>query len=377
MLTDQSRQRDFPTLAGMTYLNTAAEGIPPQVVIKALAQYSQDKLLGMDGRALHEIQWNGVRQQAATAFGLEPDEIGICSCSSEAFNLAALALRLREGDEVIINDLDFPAGATPWQLPGSPATVRLWRSRNGMLHNEDLAALLNSRTRLVTTSMVSFYNGFRVDLSAIADVVRRQSPALIAVDVTQALGRVPLNLAEADLMISSTHKWLLATHGGGLIGVPKSRAAQWTVPAGGWFNLVNAFDANRFEVVPTPKSGAASFCVGMPNYPAVYAIHAALNYIQQITVQAIEAHTAPLVQACLDGLKKLDVDLLTPQQPGALAGIIAFRHPRAEKIHCQLKQRDIHVMCHAGRLRVALHGYNTMSDVEWFLKALHSILPHV
>ncbi len=118
----------------MTYLNTAAEGIPPQVVVRAFEQYMQDKLLGMDGRIRHEEQWQGAHRQIAIEFGLEPDDIGICSCSSEAFNWAASALRLREGDEVVINDLDFPAGATPWLLPDSTATVRIWRARNGSLH---------------------------------------------------------------------------------------------------------------------------------------------------------------------------------------------------------------------------------------------------
>ena len=104
MLTDESRHTDFPCLGAMTYLNTAAEGIPPHCVTAALEQYARDKLLGMDGRLLHEKQWSGVREGAAKAFGLSPDEIGICSCSSEAFNLAALALQLKDNDEVIINE---------------------------------------------------------------------------------------------------------------------------------------------------------------------------------------------------------------------------------------------------------------------------------
>ena len=62
MLTTDSRQRDFPSLEGVSYLNSAAEGIPPRSVVDALAQYAQDKLLGMDGRALHEAQWQSARQ---------------------------------------------------------------------------------------------------------------------------------------------------------------------------------------------------------------------------------------------------------------------------------------------------------------------------
>ncbi|MCI0363235.1 MAG: aminotransferase class V-fold PLP-dependent enzyme [Phycisphaerales bacterium] len=360
----------------MTYLNTAAEGIPPRAVVEALAQYAQDKLLGMDGRALHEAQWRALRQLAAQALGLTSDEIGICSCSSEAFNLAALALQLRDGDEVVINNLDFPAGATPWLQPSCPATVRLWRSRQGALPIEDLIPLLGPRTRLVSLSLVSFYNGYRVILPEVVAAIRRYSAALLAVDVTQALGRVSLDLTDADLIISSTHKWILGSHGWGLVGVPRSRAELWTVPAGGWFNLQNAFDADRFERA-VPKLGAASFAVGMPNYPAVYANRAALEYLQTVTVSAIEAYATPLVCACLEGLKKLPVELLTPDEHRSLAGIIAFRHPRAETIHRRLREQNIHIMCQAGRMRVALHGYNTPADVDRFLSAMHEALRDV
>ena len=53
MLTHDTRLQDFPSLETMTYLNTAAEGIPPRVVGEALAQYVRDKQLGMDGRVPH------------------------------------------------------------------------------------------------------------------------------------------------------------------------------------------------------------------------------------------------------------------------------------------------------------------------------------
>ena len=376
MLTDATRQADFPSLTGRTYLNTAAEGIPPTAVIDALARYGQDKLLGMDGRERHQAEWQAARTQVAQAYGLTPEEIGLCSCSSEAYNLAAMALELQEGDEVVINDLDFPAGATPWLQPSCPATVKLWRSKDGALRVEDLIPLLGPKTRLVTVSLVSFFNGHKIALPAVVDAVQKHSSALLSLDVTQALGRIPLELAGADLIVSSTHKWILATHGGGLVGVPSAVADRWTVPAGGWFNLQNAFEADRFERTVT-KPGAASFSVGMPNYPAIYAINAGLNYVQSVGIEAIDAHCQSLVRFCLDELKSLPFELLTPDEPGAMAGIVAFRHPDAERIHRSLHAKNIHIMSQAGRLRVAIHGYNTMSDMEHVMRSLREALDEV
>ena len=357
----------------MAYLNSAAEGIPPVAVGEALQQYFRDKQLGMDGRERHQDRWEAAKALVAEFYGLSAGEVGICSSSSEAFNLAAQAMRLVEGDEVVINDLDFPAGATPWLQETCPATVRLWRARAGALHVEDLAGLLGPRTRLVTTSLVSFYNGFMVPLPAVLTTVRKGSDALLAVDVTQALGRIPLDLTGVDLIVSSTHKWILASHGGGLIGVPRARQQDWTVPAGGWFHLEDAFGPARFERVVS-RPGAASFTVGMPNYPAVYAIGAALQFIKGIGVAEIDRAARPLVLAALEGLARLQVELLTPREDSALAGILALRHPKADEIARRLRAQEIHLMCHAGRLRVSLHGYNTMADVESFLRALSDVM---
>ena len=373
MLTPQSRREAFPTLEEMVYLNTAAEGIPPLSVGRALDQYFADKQRGMDGRDAQFAQYEAAKALAAKLYGLSEEEIGICSCSSDAFNLAAQALQLREGDQVVINDLDFPAGATPWLQPTCPATVKLWRSREGALRVKDLVPLLSNKTRLVSSSLVSFYNGYMIPLPQVVEAVQRHSPALLALDVTQSLGRVPLDLSGVDLIVSSTHKWTLGSHGGGLVGVPQARAEAWTVPAGGWFNLQDAFGPDRFQRAVS-KPGAAGFTVGMPNFPAIYSIRAGLEYVIGVGIAAIDAACRPLVQACLEGLAELPVEMLTVGRAEDLAGIVAFKHPRFEAINRRLRAENVHAMAQAGRMRVSIHGYNTMSDIERFLRVLGDVL---
>jgi selenocysteine lyase/cysteine desulfurase len=217
MLTESTRLRDFPNLADMSYLNTAAESIPPLSAGEAIQAYWRDKVRGMKGRDGHFAQVEACREVSARMLDLSTEEVSFCSCSSEAYNLLASALQLQRNDEVVITDLDFPAGVTPWLRAAEAPAMRVWTSTAGSLDVKDLEPLLNHRTKLVQVSLVSFYNGHRIDWRPFRDTVRRIAPgAIISVDVTQALGRVVLDCDDADILISSTHKWTLGIHGGSL-----------------------------------------------------------------------------------------------------------------------------------------------------------------
>ena len=354
----------------MAYLNTAAESVPPLCVAEAVARYMADKARGMRGREAHFAAVEACREVSARWVGLKPEEVSFCSCSSEAYNLLASALGLSAEDEVVVSDLDFPAGVTPWLRGTAGATLRVWEAVGGELQVADLMPLLSERTRLVQVSLVSFYNGHRVDWKPLREAVRALAPrALIAVDVTQALGRVPLDCEGADVIISSTHKWTLGIHGGCVVGVPEARAEELTTQAGGWYHLTNAFDADRFQRA-VPRPGAASFSVGMPNFVSLYALDAALRYLDSVGLAEIGAVADPLVRAVHEGLGRLGITPLCPVREGQATGIVAFRHQRSAEMHAALEAEEIHVMHQAGRVRLALHGYNTESDVRRALEVL-------
>jgi cysteine desulfurase/selenocysteine lyase len=373
MLTDSTRRRDFPALDGISYLNTAAESIPPLCVYEAIETYWRDKTRGMKGRDGHFAQVEACREISARMIGLEMSEVSFCSCSSEAYNLLASALNLGADDEVVITDLDFPAGATPWLRAIQAPKVRVWRAEEGALNPETLVTLLNERTKLVQVSLVSFYNGHRIAWAAFRAMVRQHAPnALVSVDVTQALGRLLLDCDDADIIISSTHKWTLGIHGGCVIGIPQGQASRLTTHAGGWFHLQNAFEADRFERA-VPKTGAASYSVGMPNFVALYALNASLRYLEEVGIENIERHADPLVQECDTGLRGLGLKPMCAWDPQNPSGIVAFQHPQSALLHKALEHENIHVMHHAGRIRIAIHGYNTHEDVANVLRVLETV----
>ncbi len=370
MLTSEARQSEFPSLEGRIYLNTAAEGIPPLSAKSALDEYFQSKAAGMDGRESLFREFDECRKSAAGVFGLSPDEISFCSSTSEAYNLLATSIQFSEGDNVIVTDLDFPAGATPWlRLPASPE-VRLWKHRDGVLHLEDLEPLIDENTRLVQVSLVSFLTGYRVEWAPLRDLVRqRNSESILAVDVTQAAGRIVLDCLDADCIFASSYKWLLGSHGGCVVAIPDHAKSKVTAQAGGWYNLANAFDEDRFtraESLP----GAASFAVGMPSFPAIYTLKAGMDLLNTTGVAAIANHADQLVTRLHGGLKDLGIKPMSPHQPGNSSGIVSFQSDNDKALSETLHARNIHIMHQAGRLRVSIHGDNQMSDIDATLKAL-------
>ena len=72
--------------------------------------------------------------------------------------------------------------------------MKVWRNRGGRLVTDDLVALVGPKTRFVTVSLVSFYNGFTVRLPEVVAAVRKHSPALLAVDASGRI--VPSRLAK-------------------------------------------------------------------------------------------------------------------------------------------------------------------------------------
>lgn len=374
MLHTATRLRDFPALRDIAYLNTAAESIPPQCVHEALERYWRDKTLGMKGRDGHFAAVESCREISAAMTGLRTGEVSFCSCSSEAYNLLAGALDLSAEDEVVVTDLDFPAGATPWLRAARSPVTRLWKSHGGALHTSALEPLLGPRTRLVQVSLVSFYNGHRIAWQPFYQMVRQLAPqALISVDVTQALGRVELGCAEADILISSTHKWTLGIHGGCVVGIPERNAERLTTHAGGWYHITNAFEADRFEHAHS-KTGAASFSVGMPGFAALYALDAALRYLQATSVAAISTHADALVTELHSGLVTLGLEPMCPLDARLPTGIVAFQHPRSGEMHTALESAGVQVMHHAGRIRLAVHGYNTKADISRTLSVLREVV---
>jgi cysteine desulfurase / selenocysteine lyase len=101
------------------------------------------------------------------------------------------------------------------------------------------------------------------------------------------------------------------------------------------------------------------------NFPGVYALEAALDYVEAVGWRAVWARVARLVQQLSTGLEQLGYETITP--PKARAGIISFRACEVHTLVERLNEVAVIVAERRGLLRVSPHFYNTASDVDRFL----------
>ena len=362
----------FPGTQDVTYLDTAAEGLPPCSFSDALQAYARDKNLGTPGRQrLHEVE-REVIGSAGRLLGTSPEDIVLLSSASEGLNLLANSPHWRPG-EVLISDLEFPSNVVPWlRLRPQVVSLNVIPTERGSIRIEDYLSRMTAATRLVSVSQVSYKSGTQIPfLRELSQEVHRRG-ALLCVDATQALGRVPVSVEGIDFLVSSSYKWLLGSHGLAVVYVAPALREHLTASTAGWYSIQDLFTPDRFESF-SHKHGAAALATGMPNFPAIYALREGLNTILMEGPDRIHAALRPLVQYLRQGLEDRGFDLLTPADPQFASGIVSFAHENPKWLGAQLARQGVVVWTGDGRVRVSIHLYNDRSDVDRFFAALDSL----
>jgi selenocysteine lyase/cysteine desulfurase len=221
-------------------------------------------------------------------------------------------------------------------------------------------------------SQVSYKTGTQLPyLSALADEAHRAG-ALFCVDATQALGRVPVSVEGVDYLVASSYKWLLGTHGLGVVYVAPELREQLRPGTAGWYSVESVFHEQRFESF-TPRRCAGGLQAGMPNFPGLFALKAGIDYLLSVGVERLDCELRPLVRTLRAGLAADGLDLLTPAAPEYASGIVSFACDDPEEKAAWLAERDVVVWGGDGRIRISLHVYNDREDVERCLDAIRRL----
>ena len=371
---DLPNKSRFPRAREVAYLDTGAEGLPPVEAEDALRAYYRDKASGTPGRRRMHAEEDACVSATARLLGAAPEDVALLSCAGEGLNLLANSLDWRAGDEVVIGDLEFPSDVLAWlRLRDRGVRLRVVPSEGGTVPYERYAAAIGPSTRVVCVSQVSYKTGANCTFVAKLAREAHRAGALVCVDATQALGRVPVPLDGVDYLVASSYKWLLGTHGLGVVYLSPGLVDRLAPATLGWYSVRDLFTRDRFEHYEC-KPGAARLATGMPNFPAIYVLRRGVELLLEAGVASIHGALEPLVRKVRDGFTRLGLDVLTPAAAEWRSGIVSFSHPEAERIGAALEEAGVIVWAGDGRVRASVHLYNDEADIGRLLASVEETL---
>src|SRR5262245_9586899 len=301
---DVARVRaDFPILARtvhgkpLVYLDNAATTQKPQAVLDAVAKYFKETNANVH-RGVHELsaratdQYEAARERVRRYFNAASTrEIVFVRNATEGINLVAYSFvrpKLREGDEVLISAMEHHSNIVPWQIVCEAAGARLRVvpiDDAGTLRLDEFERLLGPRTRIAAITHMSNALGTITPAREIVRIARQKNVAIL-LDASQAAYhmRVDVQALDCDFLVATGHKLYGPTGIGVLYG--KESRLEGMPPFLGGGDMISSvtFEKSTWNVLPY------KFEAGTPHIAGAIGLHAALDYIDGVGLDAIAAH---------------------------------------------------------------------------------------
>lgn len=373
---------EFPGTQKWIYLETSARGLLPRTGRDAAVRCLDAQMLeGGDKAAMFDAV-ERVRAKFAALVGVERDEVAIVKNVSEGLNAVIASFLWQTGDNAVIcREIEHPNGiyALYNMRDRFGVDVRVVRpTSDKAMPIPTIAKAIDKLTRVVVASSATFTTGARTDLAALGRICRDRGVFLL-VDGAQSVGALQLN-ASAEMVDGLTvgaSKYLCGPYGMGFLYVRRELAdglrPSWLARYG--VDLGNLHEGEqggaRFRLMP----GARRFDLGSYNYVAANAVEATLDILLKIGVRNIENHVLGLARRFTDGLRELDIPLISGAVPAHLSHIVVVgaTKPSAQtaadlnSLYTHLTENLVKLSIRHGRLRFAFHLYNTGEEVETVL----------
>jgi cysteine desulfurase / selenocysteine lyase len=336
-------RRDFPILDQkvrnhpLVYLDNAATSQKPLAVIEAVSRYYLHDNANIH-RGVHELSQRATRDYEEARAKIQrfinagsDREIVFTGGTTGAINLVAQSYgrsHVREGDEIVLTTMEHHSNIVPWQILAEEKGARLKIApvdERGELILEELEKLLGPRTRIV--SLVHLSNSLGT-LNPVQEVIRmahaRSIPVLL--DGAQAAAHLRIDVQEldCDFYAFSGHKMYGPTGIGILYGKEKLLDAMPPYQSGGDMISSVSFEKTHYNRLPF------KFEAGTPNIAAVIGLSAAIDYLEEIGVEAAAAHENDLLAYATEAISKLPkVRILgtARKKAGILSFLVDGVHP--------------------------------------------------
>jgi kynureninase len=381
MSTDSldSWRSEFPILETCTYLVSHSLGAMPKRTAAYLQEYA-DTWSRRGVRAWHEGWWELGRTTGnllAPILGVEQETISIHQNVTVAMGIIASCHRYHGARrKIVLTDLEFPTNMYLFEGFARYGAEIVYVESGGTIKT-DLQKLLDAideRTVLVPLSLVLFRSSFIQDAQAVIEKAHRVG-ARVILDVYQAAGSVPLNIAEldADFAVGGSVKWLCGGPGAGYLYVRPDLMRELEPALVGWAAHADPFSFKTGPVIYA--DGVERFQSGTPNVPALYAARAGYEIVASIGVPAIREKSLRLTRRLMDRAAGAGYRLNTPSEDRERGGAVIVDVPNGEAVSQELLRRNVIIDYRPGAgIRIAPHFYNTEKDIDTAMDVIDEIV---
>lgn len=356
----------------VSYFFTGAEGPSIYAHNAAIKRYLNDKSDGDAGRLRAEAELTRCRKLVADLLGGVAESVAFLGNSSDALHRLVSGLEYRPGDNVVTTEVEFPSGVLSLlALRARGVEVRVIPAPAWAVDTADFAAAIDSRTRMVIASHVSYLSGARVDPAALREAAHKVGAVLI-LDATQSLGVLRVNADDADAIVASSYKWMLGPHGVGVLHVADRDLFTACVDGVGWRSVADLFNSERFREFRLHVD-ARRFELGYPSFPSLYLLRESLELLGAVGIAHIERHAMELSADLIDRLHSGGFVLLTPREAVRRGTNVSVAVDDATVVAEKVLNRGVRLWGGDGRVRFSVHAFNTADDVARGVDVLRAV----
>jgi|TARA_B100001741_G_scaffold129612_1_gene106857 cysteine desulfurase/selenocysteine lyase len=389
-------REDFPILSkkingsDLVYFDNAATSQTPTQVIQKIVEYYENHNSNIH-RGLHSLsadatnEYESSRKKIQNHFGIKNDyEVIFTSGTTHGINIVSSGLESQIGssDELIVSEMEHHSNIVPWQIlcEKTGAKLRVIPMKdNGSIDIEAFKKMLNNNVKFVFVNHVSNSLGTINPIKEIIDLSHKNKTKVL-IDGAQGAAHFKINLSEIDVdyYVASAHKLCGPTGVGFLYG--KSELLEELPPYQGGGEMISSVTFEKTEYADLPHK----FEAGTPNISGVIGFGAAIDYMNNIGFDNIEAHEQELLKYATDRLNKIPGIKIYGDQVNKIS-VISFNlsnhHPSdigsildqfgiavRTGQHCTQPIMDYYKI--PGTVRVSLSFYNTKSEIDLLIDAL-------
>ena len=389
-------REDFPILSkkingsDLVYFDNAATSQTPTQVIQKIVEYYENHNSNIH-RGLHSLsadatnEYESSRKKIQNHFGIKNDyEVIFTSGTTHGINIVSSGLESQIGssDELIVSEMEHHSNIVPWQIlcKKTGAKLRVIPMKdNGSIDIEAFKKMLNNNVKFVFVNHVSNSLGTINPIKELIDLSHKNKTKVL-IDGAQGAAHFKINLSEIDVdyYVASAHKLCGPTGVGFLYG--KSELLEELPPYQGGGEMISSVTFEKTEYADLPHK----FEAGTPNISGVIGFGAAIDYMNNIGFDNIEAHEQELLKYATDRLNKTPGIKIYGDQVNKIS-VISFNlsnhHPSdigsildqfgiavRTGQHCTQPIMDYYKI--PGTVRVSLSFYNTKSEIDLLIDAL-------